>query len=94
MAIGVDSDQYETAAPDVKDVILTSMLKKVDVAVFDFLSSVAEGEVEAGPRVYDLEQGGVDYSTSGGGVDDIKGQLDELKQQIIAGEIEVTDPTA
>ena len=94
LAIGVDSDQYETAAPDVRDVILTSMLKKVDVAVFDFLSSVAEGNVEAGPRVYDLEQGGVDYSTSGGKVDDIKAQLDELKQQIIAGEIEVTDPTA
>jgi basic membrane protein A len=94
LAIGVDSDQFETAAPDVQDVILTSMVKRVDVAVFDFLSSVAEGEVEAGPRVYDLEQGGVDYSTSGGKVDDIKTQLDELKQQIIDGEIEVTDPTA
>jgi len=94
LAIGVDSDQHETAAPDVRDVILTSMLKKVDVAVFDFLSSVAEGNVEAGPKVYDLEQGGVDYSTSGGQVDDIKTQLDELKQQIIDGEITVTDPTA
>ena len=94
LAIGVDSDQYETASPDVRDVILTSMLKKVDVAVFDFLSSVVDGNVEAGPRVYDLEQGGVDYSTSGGKVDDITAQLDELKQQIISGEIEVTDPTA
>ena len=94
LAIGVDSDQYETAAPDVRDVILTSMVKRVDVAVFDFLSSVAEGEVEAGPRLYDLEQGGVDYSTSGGKVDDIAAQLDELKEKIISGEIEVTDPTA
>ena len=94
LAIGVDSDQYNTAAPDVQDVILTSMVKRVDVAVFDFLSSVAEGEVEAGPLVYDLEQGGVDYSTSGGQVDDIKDQLDEFKQQIIDGEITVTDPTA
>ncbi len=94
LAIGVDADQYETAAPDVRDVILTSMLKKVDVAVFDFLSSVSEGEVEAGPRVYDLEQGGVDYSTSGGKVDDIKAQLDDFKQKIISGEITVTDPTA
>jgi basic membrane protein A len=94
LAIGVDADQYETAAPDVRDVILTSMLKKVDVAVFDFLSSVSEGEAEAGPRVYDLEQGGVDYSTSGGKVDDIKAQLDEFKQKIVSGEITVTDPTA
>ena len=94
LAIGVDSDQYETAAPEVQDVILTSMVKRVDVAVFDFLSSVADGEVEAGPRVYDLEQGGVDYSTSGGQVDDIKAQLDDFKQKIVSGEITVTDPTA
>ncbi len=94
LAIGVDSDQYETAAPEVKDVILTSMLKKVDVAVYDFISSVSEGEVQAGPRVYDLEQGGVDYSTSGGQVDDIKAQLDDYKQKIVSGEITVTDPTA
>jgi basic membrane protein A len=94
LAIGVDSDQYETAAPEVRDVILTSMLKKVDVAVFDFISSVSEGKAEAGPRIYDLEQGGVDYSTSGGQVDDIKAQLDEYKQKIVSGEIEVTDPTA
>jgi len=89
LAIGVDSDQYETAAPDVRDVILTSMVKRVDVAVFDFVSSVAEGQSEAGERVYDLEQGGVDYSTSGGKVDDIADQLDEYKQQIISGEITV-----
>jgi basic membrane protein A len=94
LAIGVDSDQFETAAPDVQDVILTSMVKRVDVAVFDFLTSVTEGDVEAGPLVYDLEQGGVDYSVSGGQVDDIKAQLDEYKQKIVSGEIEVTDPTA
>ena len=39
MAIGVDSDQYKTADPAVKDVIMTSMLKKVDVAVYDFIKS-------------------------------------------------------
>ena len=37
-AIGVDSDQYLTADPKVKDVIMTSMLKKVDVAVYDFIT--------------------------------------------------------
>ncbi len=39
MAIGVDSDQALTAAADVKDVIITSMIKKVDVGVFDFIKS-------------------------------------------------------
>jgi len=89
LAIGVDSDQYNTADPSVQDVILTSMLKKVDVAVFDFITSVANDEFQAGEVIYDLEAGGVDYSRSGGKVDDIVDQLEEFKQQIIDGEIEV-----
>ncbi|MFC4057910.1 BMP family protein [Planomonospora corallina] len=88
-AIGVDSDQALTAAPEVRDVILTSMVKKVDVAVLDFLKGVADGSVKSGPVVYDLKAGGVDYSTTGGHVDDIKTQLDEYKQKIISGEIKV-----
>ena len=89
MAIGVDSDQAKTASPDVQDVIITSMLKKVDVAVYEFLKAEVEGTFEPGEVVFDMAAGGVDYSTTGGKVDDIKDQLDELKQQIIDGEITV-----
>jgi basic membrane protein A len=88
-AIGVDSDQALTADPSVRGIIMTSMLKKVDVAVFDFLKSYADGAVKAGPRTYDLKAGGVDFSTTGGQVDDIKNKLDEYKQKIISGEIKV-----
>jgi basic membrane protein A len=88
-AIGVDSDQYNTADPAVKDVIITSMLKKVDVAVYDFISTVVEGNFTAGPVTYDLEKDGVGYSTSGGQIDDITSKLDEYKQQIIDGSITV-----
>jgi len=88
-AIGVDSDQYNTADPEVRDVIITSMLKKVDVAVYDFISSVVEGNFTAGPVTYDLEKDGVGYSTSGGQIDDITSKLDEYKQQIIDGSITV-----
>ena len=43
MAIGVDSDQYNVPAySDVKDIIITSMLKRVDVAVYDYINAVAE----------------------------------------------------
>jgi basic membrane protein A len=89
LAIGVDSDQAKTAAPDVRDVILTSMIKKVDVAVFDFISSVKNGSFKAGNKGFDLKAGGVDYSTTGGKVDDIKSKLDDYKAQIIAGTITV-----
>jgi basic membrane protein A len=89
MAIGVDSDQYKTADPAVRDVIISSMIKRVDVAVFDFIKSVQDGNFKAGEKVYDLKAGGVDYSTSGGKIDDIKSTVDEFKQKIIAGEITV-----
>jgi basic membrane protein A len=89
LAIGVDSDQYETADPSVQDVIMTSMLKNVDVAVYEYLSQVNDGEFPSGVTRYDLSSDGVGYSTSGGMVDDITDQLDEYKQQIVDGEIEV-----
>jgi basic membrane protein A and related proteins len=89
MAIGVDSDQAKTASPDVQDVIITSMIKRVDVAVYEFLTREVEDSFEAGEQVFDLAAGGVDYSTTGGKVDDIKDQLDELKQRIVDGEITV-----
>ncbi|MBB2742459.1 BMP family ABC transporter substrate-binding protein [Microbispora sp. NBRC 16548] len=90
MAIGVDSDQAALPAyADFKDVIISSMIKKVDVAVFDFLKNYTTGTVKSGPSVYDLKAGGVDYSTTGGKIDDIKSKIDEYKQKIISGEITV-----
>ena len=92
-AIGVDSDQYNTADPSVKDVILTSMLKNVDVAVYNYLKEVSGGTFPTGVNTYDLAVDGVGYSTSGGFVDDIKSKLDDYKQQIIDGKITVpTEP--
>jgi basic membrane protein A and related proteins len=89
LAIGVDSDQYKTADPSVRDVILTSALKKVDVAVFDFITSVSKKQFKAGQKVYDLKIDGVGYATSGGKVDDIATKLDAYKAKIISGEIVV-----
>ena len=89
MAIGVDSDQAKTAAPDVRDVIMTSMIKKVDVGVYDFIKSVKDNTFKAGNKVFDLAAGGVDYSTTGGKIDDIKSKLDDYKAKIISGEIKV-----
>jgi basic membrane protein A len=90
-AIGVDSDQYNVVDASLKPFILTSMQKKVDVAVYDTIKKFNDGEKVSGTQVYDLKAGGVDYATSGGFVDDIKAQLDDLKQQIIDGSITVPD---
>ena len=85
-------DQALTAAEDVRDVILTSMLKRVDVGVYSFIKSVHDGTFKAGNTVFDLKADGVGYSTTGGHIDDITSKLDEYKQQIIDGTITV--PTA
>lgn len=89
MAIGVDSDQAKTADPSVRDVIITSMIKKVNVAVFDYIKAATEGTNQSGHIVFDLKAGGVDYSTTGGKIDDIKSKLDQYKQDIIDGKITV-----
>lgn len=91
LAIGVDSDQYESATEDLKPVILTSMLKRVDVAVFDYIKSVQDGSPLEGVQVFDLAKDGVGYSTSGGQVDDIEPQLEDYKKQIIDGTITVPE---
>jgi len=91
LAIGVDSDQYnqKTVEAD-KDVIITSMLKRVDVAVFDYLQAVAKGDLSTLPKRFDLKVDGVGYATSGGKVDDIKDVLEGYKAQIISGAITVS----
>jgi len=89
MAIGVDSDQALTAPAGVRDVIITSMIKAVDVATFDFIKGLTEDKFTAGTKVYDLKAGGVGYSTTGGKIDDIKSKLEDFKKQIIDGKIVV-----
>jgi basic membrane protein A and related proteins len=98
-AIGVDSDQYqvvlESDTPELAEHILTSMLKKVDVAVGKAVLDFLEGNFTPGPIRLGLAEDGVGYSTSGGFVDDIAAQLDALAADIIAGTIEVpTEPAA
>ncbi len=88
-AIGVDSDQYLTATPEQQAHILTSMLKRVDVAVFETAKAVSEGDLAGGFKVFDLSIDGVGYSTSGGFLDEFVAQLDELKAKIVSGEIVV-----
>jgi basic membrane protein A len=91
-AIGVDSDQYLTATPDQQKHILTSMIKSVDVSVFDTVKQFKDGTLKGGFATYDLKTDGVGYSTSGGYLDDVKAQLDKIKADIVAGTITV--PTA
>lgn len=93
-AIGVDSDQGAGLPEDQAAHVLTSALKRVDVATFEVYKAALAGELAGGIKVFDLSNDGVGYATTGGFLDDIADQLDELKQQVIDGTIVVpTDPT-
>lgn len=89
LAIGVDSDQYLTAAAGVKDVVLTSMLKRVDTAVYTMVKSAVDKAPLTGVTTFDLKTDGVGYSTSNSIVSPFTAKADEFKAKIISGEITV-----
>ncbi len=88
-AIGVDTNQ-DGIAPGF---VLTSMLKRVEVAVFNAIKGAYEGNFVAGVTTYDLAAGGVGYSPMEYTKDAVPaGLLDTvnaLAERIISGEIVV-----
>jgi basic membrane protein A len=92
LAIGVDSNQYLQVDENQQPCILTSMLKRVDVAVYEIIKAYVNDEFEGGITTFDLANDGVGYATQGGQVVDTAA-LDDFKQQIIDGDIDVpTEP--
>lgn len=87
--IGVDSDQYNTVGATLREYVLTSMLKRVDVAVFGAIQDQVNGNFPGGTvQTFDLAVDGVGYSTTGGFVDDIVSQLEDYRQRVIDGEFD------
>jgi basic membrane protein A and related proteins len=90
LAIGVDSDQYQLVSEEQKPLVLTSMLKRVDTAVYDAIKAVGDGTIEGGTgEVFGLAEEGISYSTSNEELmtQDIIDQVESYKQQILDGEI-------
>ncbi|MEU6996936.1 BMP family ABC transporter substrate-binding protein [Nonomuraea sp. NPDC046570] len=89
-AIGVDSDQRLTVKEtDLQSVIMTSMLKRVDVGVFEFIKAFQGGAKGGKNDIYDLKVDGVGLSATGGEIDDIQAAIDAAKKQIVDGAITV-----
>ncbi len=91
-AIGVDADQYD----EMPGVVLTSMLKRVDVAVFELIREATQGRYERGAhglRTFGLAEGGVDWVHEGpharGLRPEVIQRVEALRAQIIRGEIAV-----
>lgn len=91
-AIGVDADQSLTAKADQRAWILTSMMKRVDVAVYETIRALVNNQFKAGVRGFGLKEGGVGYAVNDHNralIKDIVPRLEALKKDIIAGKIKV-----
>ena len=93
LAIGVDSDQYDEAP----GVVLTSMVKRVDTAVFDTIRDLKNGKWQGGVREFGLGDKGVawvyDDRNKDRIPDAVKAKVDSLQAAIVAGQIKVpTEP--
>lgn len=88
-AIGVDSNQDDMAPGNV----LTSMLKRVDVAVFNTVEAVVNDEFTAGIQEFGVADDGVgltDFEYTRDQIpDEALARLGEIRDQIAAGEIRV-----
>jgi basic membrane protein A len=89
LAIGVDSDQYAEAP----GFILTSMIKRVDNAVFDTIRRVAQGGWQGGIHVFGLKEHGVGWVYDGNNQAlvpaAVKATVDSIEAEIIAGRVTV-----
>jgi basic membrane protein A len=91
LGIGVDSNQNGLHPGSV----LTSMLKRVDVAVYEAFDAAATDTWEPGLTILGLAEGGVDWALDEHNesliTDDMKAAVAEAKEAIISGSLEVHD---
>ncbi|HUE82553.1 MAG TPA: BMP family ABC transporter substrate-binding protein [Pyrinomonadaceae bacterium] len=89
--IGVDSNQNMVKP----GFVLTSMVKRVDNAVYKIVGDVVKGEFHPGLHIYGLEEDGVGYSLDEHNqsllTEEALKTVEEAKQKIISGQIKVTD---
>ena len=94
--VGVDADWYLTA-PDYSAIVLTSVMKEIGQAVFDTVSEAADGNFSSDPYVGTLENGGIgiapfhDFDSVVPA--DVKTAVEDLKAQIISGDLVVESPS-
>jgi len=89
LAIGVDADQYD----EMPGVVVTSMIKRVDVAVFEAIRDVIEGRFSGGIHPLGLSEHGVDWVHDGphaaGLPPEVVAKVEALRAQVESGDIKV-----
>ena len=85
-AIGVDSDQAHLAP----EYVLSSAMKRVDVACYDIISDVVNGKYNAGVHNYGLSNGGVGIAPTTTNIPaDVLAKVQEAEAKVKSGELKV-----
>jgi basic membrane protein A len=91
LAIGVDSNQNYLQP----GTMLTSMVKRVDVAAYNVFKSAMDGKFKPGIKALGLKEGGVDWAYDKYNKDlitpEMKKAVEQAKADIISGKIKVHD---
>jgi basic membrane protein A len=91
LAIGVDSNQNHLQP----GAVLTSMVKRVDLAVYESLKTAKDGSWKPGPRSLGVAEGGVGYALDQNNrsliTPEMERRLEQARADIVAGKIKVTD---
>ena len=91
--IGVDADFFVTD-PNTADIVLTSILKQMDVSVYDAVIGAAAGDFDAEAYIGTLENGGVGLAplhNFESRVDaELVAEVEQLQADIISGAVTVT----
>jgi basic membrane protein A and related proteins len=94
VGLGVDVDWTETV-PEFSELMLTSIIKRIDVSVYQAIERAVRDEAPQPVFVSTLENGGVGlapfHDYEGDITDEVRQALDELERAIIAGEISPSD---
>lgn len=89
LAIGVDADQQDEAPGH----ILTSMVKRIDISVFEAIRAAKEGRFEGGIREQGIAEEGVDYIFDENNrkwiTDEIRERVEAFRADILDGRIAV-----
>ncbi len=89
LAIGVDSNQNGMAPGSV----LTSMLKRVDVAAYETFKDAMDGKFTAGVKILGVAEGGVDWALDDNNATlvtaDIRAAVEQARKDILSGKIKV-----
>ena len=87
LAIGVDADQFA----EMPDTVVTSMVKRADVSVFEIVRAVSQGRWEGGMHVFGVKDGAIDYVHEGPHArrlpPDVVARVEQLRNELASGRV-------